>query len=328
MTEHDCRKGGAHENPGEPDAQGHASGWQRNTAENAPPAEGGATDTDGGILTVVPPEPFEDLEAPYTGPVRRLVGSWEPHGWPAESGAEGREPVAHVGRATAGAPSQRLGFRLRRRGILTRSLEQAMVLSDGRWKDLTGTGMASAARAWLGGYMGIAQQSKMEFGGLLIGSATCAGDDNAVPTVVPTVWVPFGGNKPHPLLVAPELVAELSKRRMFRSLTSVLLGSLRGRAVMWAEEKGLSAMDLVRVMPGSIALALLPMPDEVEALRALRGPAGVYSSTVLAALERGVLQEASSPPLGDFLRRPLAWLFKKSNPCLLAPGVGTLTLPA
>jgi hypothetical protein len=168
----------------------------------------------------------------------------------------------------------------------------------------------------------------MELGGLLIGSRKEEGCDHAVPTVTPTVWVPFGGKPAVPLLVSPELVAELSKRRMFRAMTSVLLGSLRGRAAVWADERGLSAMDLVRILPGSLALALLPMQDETVALRALRGTAGVYSSTVLAALEKGVLREPDLPPLGAYLRRPLAWLFRRPNTRLLAPGVDTLVLPA
>jgi len=151
----------------------------------------------------------------------------------------------------------------------------------------------------------------------------------------PTVWVPFstggnGGNEGdvRALQICPELVAELTKRRMFRSVTSVLLGSMRGRAVMWADEKGVGAMDLVRIMPGSVALAMLPMPDEVTALGALRGAAGVWSAGVLGALEQGRLTSAPPLPLGNFLRGPLSWLFARRDTRVLAPGVDTLTLSA
>jgi hypothetical protein len=33
-------------------------------------------------------------------------------------------------------------------------------------------------------------------------------------------------------------------------------------------------------------------------------------------------------PLGDFLKGPLSWLFKKTDRRVLAPGVATLTLAA
>jgi len=156
-----------------------------------------------------------------------------------------------------------------------------------------------------------------------------------VPKPVHTVWVPFsigrnGGNEGdiRALQVSPELVAELAKRRMFRSVTSVLLGSMRGRALIWANERGVSVMDLVRIMPGSIALAMLPMPDEVTALGALRGAAGVWSVAVLGALEQGRLVSAPRLPLGNYLRRPLSWVFGTRDTRVLAPGVDTLTLPA
>jgi len=224
-----------------------------------------------------------------------------------------------------------LGMRLRRRGRLTNALEQAMTGSISRWKDLT-DGTASPARAWISGYCQ-GSLSKMSAGEDITGHVKDG--EKRVHNRFSTVWVPFsiggnGGNEGdvRALQVCPELVAELVKRRMFRSVTSVLLGSLRGRAVIWADEKGVSAMDLVRILPGTIALAMLPMPDEVTALGALRGSAGVWSAGVLGDLERGKLTSAPPPPLGSYLRGPLSWFFKRQDTRVLAPGVDTLTLSA
>lgn len=247
------------------------------------------------------------------------------------------------------------GLRLRKRGTLTRCLQEAMKSSIKRWTapqgagDLLDAGRISPAHAWLRSY-GFGALSKMANGDAIIGETSRVVDDlddsgvkigettHVAEHVVSTVWVPFGvdengaerkgGSGVRALLVAPELVAELVKRRMFRSVSSVLLGSMRGRALMWADEKGLSAMDLVRIMPGSITLAMLPMLDEVTAVGALRGAAGRWSVDVLGSLERGVLKAAQPLPLGNYLRRPLSWLFARQDDRVLAPGVDTLTLPA
>lgn len=322
---------GALPNPGERTRRGKRVRWQRNTAVKGAVAETAPTPASLGVeetpMRELPPEPFEDAFAPPKG-THHFGGEWLAHGvgW----GGSGKEPGGSVGAPSAERSGFRLGFRLRRRGRLTNCLEQTLKDSQGRWSDLAETGVQSRARAWLSGYVSSTECGKIEPGEFIFGSRKEEGRDHAVPTVTPTVWVPFvGDNKDvRALLVSPELVAELAKRRIFRAATSVLLGSLRGRAAVWADERGISAMDLVRVLPGSIALAILPMPDEVTALAALRGAAGEYSSTVLASLEKGVLRAPSAAPLGTYLRRPLAWMFAAANTRLLAPGVGTLVLPA
>lgn len=268
-----------------------------------------------------------------------------------------QERAVHFAPTAPSSSGEARGFRLRRRGRITNCLEQAMRASIGRWTpfemeggDLPGGGTASLAHAWLHGY-GHGALPKMVAGEAITGSRDVTVDvrnDEGVKTgetttvkrkVVSTVWVPFSkrergddrvaDNKDiRALLVAPELVAELSKRRMFRSVSSVLLGSMRGRAVIWADEHGVSAMDLVRIMPGSITLAMLPMPDEVTSLAALRGTAGRWSNQVLGALEQGRLVSAPSVPAGEYFRWPLSWLLGRHDNRVLAPGVGTLTLPA
>jgi len=243
-----------------------------------------------------------------------------------------QERAVPVARAAAKKVRDLFGLRLRKRGRLTNALETATARSTRRWKDLPGSG-ESPARAWLRGY-GAGSLPKMSAGEDILGVIKADGEVDKC-NAFPTVWIPFsvGGNggeegEVRALQVCPHLVAELAKRRMFRSVTSVLLGSLRGRAVMWADEEGVPAMDLVRVLPGSVALALLPMPDEVTALGALRGAAGVWSAGVLGQLEQGRLVSAPSLPLGNFLRGPLSWFFARRDSRVLAPGVDTLTLSA
>lgn len=282
----------------------------------------------------VPPEPME--EPVYADP--HGGGSWGPHvDWslgPLGRG-EDKELVCTGDVQTNPSAGPARGLRLRKRGRLTNALEQAMEKSKGRWRDLANTGIQSRARAWLQGYCS-PNLSKVELGELLVGRPVplskeqLEAGEKPISPFTPTVWVPFVGDNGcvRALLVSPQLVAELSVKRMFRSVTSVLIGSLRGRAAMWAAERGLPAEDLVRVLPGSLALAILPQPDEVHALAALRGAAGEYSSKVLASLEKGVLTAPASPPLGAFVRWPFSLLFGKTNTRLLAPGVGTLKLPA
>jgi len=275
-------------------------------------------------LVEVPPVPLPGVDDPLQAPT-------ETFGFSSSSPGSGvKEPGCSSGKQSAERTSLRLGFRLRKRGRLANCLAHALDVSQGRWKDLAETGIQSRARAWLSGYMHSTGHGQIEPGELIFGGIKKQDGESAKTTLTSTVWVPFVGDNGHvrALLVAPELVAELAKKRIFRSMTSVLLGSLRGRACIWADERGISAMDLVRILPGSIALAVLPMPDECVALSSLRGTAGVYSSTVLARLEQGKLTSPNVAPLGTYLRGPLAWCFKQVNTRLLAPGVGTLTLPA
>lgn len=238
--------------------------------------------------------------------------------------------AVHFAPTASESGSSPLSLRLRRRGRLTNALEQAVKQSIGRWSDLPG-GAKSAAHVWLSGY-GAGMLPKMTEGSVIIGDKEDVETGKVKRNTVSTVWVPFatgnGTGNVRALLVAPALVAELSSRRIFRSVTSVLMGSLRGRARVWADELGVSAMDLCRILPGSLALAMLPTLDEAAALSSLRGSAGRWSVEVLGALERGVLRAPPAAPLGNFLRGPLSWFFRKEDHRVLAPGVDTLNLSA
>lgn len=257
-----------------------------------------------------------------------------------------------------------LGFRLRRRGRVANALEQCSNYGLGWWSDLTKPG-ESRAHAWLRSY-GLGALPEVVRCSTITGRVDARDPDGRLeeppgdgggpggsdpgsppgpsgmgPGGVNGSWVVTRTN--HPLLslpfvgdngqvrslwVCPELLAELVKVRMFRSATSVLLGSLRGHSRRWAEEHGIDTMDLVRFMPGTVVLAMLPMPDEVTAVAALRGSAARWSTQVLGSLEDGVSRAADQAPLGSYLRAPLSWLFKKEDRRVLAPGVDTLTLHA
>jgi len=266
-----------------------------------------------------------------------------------------QERVVHFAPTTPPTPRQRGGLRLRKRGILANCLAEVMKASIGRWTAGETAGALpdslpeSPAHAWLRSYGSGAlrnMSSGEDIEGVREVVVPVVDDDGrkvgetttTKSKVVSTMWIPFSrqengmeafdGTNLRCLLVCPELVAELVKKRMFRSVSSVLLGSMRGRAAIWADEQGISAMDLVRIMPGSITLAMLPMLDEVTAIGALRGASGQWSVDVLGALEKGKLKSRAPLPLGNYLRGPLSWLFARRDDRVLAPGVDTLILPA
>lgn len=259
------------------------------------------------------------------------------------------------------------GLRLRRRGRCANALDAAAAKSEGWWEVPSDGGETSLqrhprrARAWLHSYGG-GVLSKAIRVWMVTGDTITRGPDGdpiwyeaseglgpreerpvgvkgpewgkkgwqTTRHVCPLLQIPFAGDNGDIrfLWVSPELVAALSAVRMFRSASSTLLGSLRGHARRWAEERGINAMDLVRFLPGTLILAMLPMPDEVVAAAALRGAAGRYSVDVLGALESGVAKGPEQSPLGDFLKGPVSWLFRKTDRRVLAPGVDTLKLTA
>jgi hypothetical protein len=238
------------------------------------------------------------------------------------------------------------GLRLRRRGHVANVLERLQRQSVGWWRDHHGSDLTtlgtSAARSWLAAHMG-EHAPKVTDTTVIKGSTVSRNPDGEVSWLsddktswgtadrsIPLLKIPFAGTggSVEYLWVCPELLAQLSAVRMFRSITSTLLASLRGHSRRWADEMGVSALDLVRFLPGTIVLAMLPTVEESTALCALRGFAGEYSVDVLGALERGVLKEANPMPLGNFLRRPFSWLFRRQSEKILAPGVRQLQMVA
>jgi hypothetical protein len=261
--------------------------------------------------------------------------------------AKRQEPARN---ATRAAPKVRflVGQRSRKRGRVTNALEELAKLDIGRWtraqssSDLPGVSR-NDPHAWLSAYVDstglkIAAGEAIraitrrdveipaeldETGKVLVPAYV---EHESVEKIHGLLYVPFAMSTGHVrhLAVLPALLADLVKARLFRAVSASLMGSLRGRARQWADDHGLSDMDLVHVMPGTLTLALLPMPDETAALGALRGSAGRWSADVLGAFAKGVLKEPSE---GRGWKDALRWFSSKSGR-VLAPGVDTLTLPA
>lgn len=213
------------------------------------------------------------------------------------------------------------GLRLRRRGRLTNVLESAWKETAVWWSDLD-CGNGSAARSWLASYGGGAVSQITD------GKVLKVVGDNEVERNLELVRVPMvNGDVSREVWVCPELLAKLASVRLFRAPSATLLANLRSRARLWAQEVGVSSMDLVRFMPGTLALAL-PMPDEVASVGVLRGSAARWGVSVLGQLDKGKLVSNPDKPLGNYLRGPLSWFFRKEDERVLAAGVETLSLPS
>lgn len=127
--------------------------------------------------------------------------------------------------------------------------------------------------------------------------------------------------------VLPDLVAHLLNYRVFRPASSTLIGSLRSRARLWAEENGVGQMDLAWVMPGSVMLALVPTFDEVISLGSLRGTASQWSSEVLQALSKGqAIRSTRGGSWWDVFKRPIGGETKGTT--LGGAGVSSVSLAA
>jgi len=177
-------------------------------------------------------------------------------------------------------------LRLRKRGRATRSLQRVGETLPGWWRDLTGKSGARAALSWFESH----HQDSGVKAGLTRSVPAVVVDDVAQPDVT-MLQVHFSSEEGRRWLwVCPELIAELHLVRLFRPIGEGLLASLRSRSRLWAKQRGLSVMDLSRVLAGSLVLAALPQPDEVVALGALRGSAGQWSTDVLGALSKGRAQ--------------------------------------
>jgi hypothetical protein len=235
---------------------------------------------------------------------------------------EDKEPVGVV------SPPERSGssraLRLRPRGTLTRCLER-LTRESSWWSDLAGDAQVSPARAWLESYF---SDSGVKVCG---GTKVVSGCVGGKTTSTALVRVLFGSEELNGgaklLWVSPQLLSRLVTVRLFRPVSEGLLASLRSRARQWSEEQGIADMDLVQFMPGTLVLAVLPMPAEVVAVSALRGAAASWSVDVLGALSGGVAKRRSpwSGRWSAVLKRCLGGGTQR-NP--IGPSAEALTLPA
>lgn len=198
---------------------------------------------------------------------------------------EDKDPVPETSDTEPASGVSRL--RLRPRGAYTKSIE-AEVLRSTWWSDL-GRGALNPAKAWLDSYFG---GSGAKTTGLVKELSWVDGDRTRSLWLTAVRFCSENGSSD--LWVSHELLASLVTVRMFRPITEGLLASLRSAARLWAEDIGMPKLDLVRLMPGTLVLSCLPMPDEVVAAGALHGVAAAWSSDVLGALGKGVARGPSS----------------------------------
>lgn len=235
-----------------------------------------------------------------------LTTSWWRHGPSAlELGCPGfRYDVVVKDLGAPQAPKPRgvfSGLRLRPRGKMTRSLALAAAKAPCWWKDLAGASGARAALSWL--------ESHLQDSGVKLGMSNLVEtntDEGNRGTLVVSQALFSSEEGSRWLWICPELLAALHTVRVFRPVSESLIASLRSRARHWAKERGLSVLDLTRVLAGTLVLAALPMPDEVVALGALRGSAAQWSSDVLGSLLAGKATPTNRG-LGwaDVFRQPL-----------------------
>lgn len=234
--------------------------------------------------------------------------------------------------------------RFRKRGRFTNVVARQLARHPTWWSDLGGEQGPGLVSAWLRSQFegtGI----KLARGGVSVGGGGPGGGSSEppadgessaprdasslepAPEPVHLVRVAFERNgSTRWLWVSPELVAALSVVRLFRPVTEGLLASLRSRARLWAEERRVSVMDLVRFLPGTLVLAALPTPDEVTAHAALRGDAGRWSASALGSFAKGVLRDGDGPSFWDCLRPALR--FGGPVRGTLVDGVRSLSLPS
>lgn len=198
---------------------------------------------------------------------------------------EDKEPARPAEQTAEGGA---LPQRLRRRGVYTNTLAKLADSLPVWWEDLDCTSPARAAMRWMESHL---RDSGVEVG--VTSNTTCAGKED-VRVDLPLVQARFSSEEGGRWLwVCPSLLAHLTTVRLFRPASEGLLASLRAKSRLWAVEKGITVESLVRFLPGTLVLAMLPMPDEVVSLGALRGSAAQWSVDVLGALSRGEARQTS-----------------------------------
>lgn len=237
-----------------------------------------------------------------------------------------REYKEPAGGVTAEPVTGYDGLRLRARGRHTNALARCGVELPGWWEDLTGTlTPARRALAWLESHL---KDSGAKVGVVQLAKCTVT-EEEPKPRALPVVQVLFSSEEGDRWLwVAPELLAALNTVRLFRPAAEGLLASLRGKARLWAERRGVPVESLSRVLPGTLCLALLPSPDEVVAVGALRGSAAQWSVDVLGALAKGVARRTHRGGSWWDVLRPSLRFGGTRGSVLGGAGCAPLTLPS
>lgn len=223
---------------------------------------------------------------------------------------------------TSGGKFGQLAPRLRKRGAVTRRLENLAKALPCWWSDLAGSGGAKSTLLWLESYLkdsGVKVAANRQ-----LQTVDVEGNVSTL-TLAQVAFSSEEGNRW--LWVCPELLASLVVVRLFRPVSETLLASLRAKSRMWAREMNMRVEDLASVLPGTLSLAVLPMPDEVVAVGALRGHAGRWSNEVLGNLSRGRLAAVSRIGSWWDVLRPALRFGGTSGSTLSGAGCAPLVLP-
>lgn len=234
---------------------------------------------------------------------------------------EVKEPVA----AVATEAQKSLELRLRKRGRVTNSLARTAVRL-GWWSDLTSPN-GSAARAWFRQVFDSKEAGQPQLASDAATQLHLGGEGVAPLDLLEVIFTNDNGVR-RAMPVCPELLAKLMALRVFRAPSAGLVGSFRSRARLWAEERGVSPMDLVCFLPGTLILAMVPTAAEADALATLRGPAGVWANEVLTALDKGQLRRAPEREVGwgEVLKWPFNLAFDRPQKRGMAPVTSSLGL--
>lgn len=245
-------------------------------------------------------------------------------------------PTVNLGTGALGAPVPAIpqvaeprvdgpGLRLRRRGKATVALQRMGEALPGWWREgLTGCSGARIALSWIEDHL---RDSGVKLG--RVGHASTKEKEGAGAPVfgVQALFESEEGSRW--LWLCPELVAHLYLYRAYRPVSEMVLSSLRSRARLWAEERGLSAFDLARFLAGSLMIAMLPTPDEVVSLGALRGSAAQWSVDVLGALKAGrAVPTSRGMGWADVFKPFLRFGAGTKGSVLGGAGCGSITMPA
>lgn len=183
------------------------------------------------------------------------------------------------------------GFRLRRRGRLTRMLEGAAKGFVGQeYAESGGKTSSDAVSTWLS--VIAAEGVKLQ----AVQRVICREDVDAegantrrVEDVTLAVQV-----RGESLLVSVGLLAKLSIAAVFRPRTTDVLLALKSKAVQEAASLGLPNTYTTTVLPGTVAVAMLVSKQEWSSFGALAGSAGQYSKWQSTHLRDGTVPNVFS----------------------------------
>ncbi|QJW39408.1 hypothetical protein [Botrytis cinerea umbra-like virus 1] len=183
------------------------------------------------------------------------------------------------------------GYRLRRRGRLTRMLEGAAKGFVGKeYAESGGKTSSDAVSTWLS--IIASEGVKLQAVQRVIcqeGQGAAGVETRRVEDVALTVQV-----RGETLLVSVGLLSKLSIAALYRPRTTDVMLALKSKAVQEASSLGLTNTYTATVLPGTVAVAMLVSKQEWASYGALAGSAGQYSKWQSTHLRDGSIPNVFS----------------------------------